>query len=519
MTPPQPVEPSVLAAITMAIGQSLDLDDTLQTALHEVLRVTHAQAGSIYLLDEAANELVTRLHHGWLRPFVAAEPLRVPLQDNLLGRVIRDNTPLLEPSFSAHPAQRPEHFDDESFEALVCAPIHARGRVTGIVSIMSGQPAAFDQASVELLCSVADTIGVALENARLYEESVAAQRRLNAVLQATADGILAIDAQERIQIVNPAAEQLLNVRATDLLQHPVSSAALPTRLRLLALSAMTHADGLRDRSLRMKLEDGRVLSAVVSPVFVDTAEGKEPGGWVLLIQDITHLAEAERARSAFLKAAAHDMRNPLSAATQSLSLVRRLVTTENPSLNEALDIAQSGLGRIQHLIDDLLTLETMQNQSEFSPELMDIGEFAFEISSEARSRAQVRGLHLRTLLAAAIPPVSGDRRILTIAVLHYIDNAVAHAPPGSEITLRFFRERGQLHIEVSDTGPGIHAEAQRRLFERFVPISLSEGSTLGFGLAIVKAAADAHSGSVYVQSSPEAGSTFGLMIPLAPVAT
>ncbi len=517
---PQPTDTSVLAAIAAGLSQSLDLDDTLRAALREVLHVTSAHAGSICLIDETAGDVVMRMHHGWTHQFAADNPVRVPLNNEILGEVIRRDAPLLENQLSAHPAQRPEHFADEQFEAVVIAPMHARGQVTGVVSIMSGQPNAFDHHSVEVLCGVADAVGIALENARLYEDSVAAQRRLNAVLQATADGILAIDASGRVQVVNPAAERMLNARAANLLGQPLVSAALPARLRLLALSAMSASGKSRNRSLRINVEDDRVLSAVVSPVFVDQADGgQERGGWVLLIQDITHLAEAERARSTFLKAAAHDMRNPLSAAVQSLSLVRRLVANENPALDEALDIAQTGMGRIQHLIDDLLTLEMMQNRSEFSAELIDIGEFAFEVSATARRSAEAREIRLRTLLAPAIPPVSADRRILSLGVLHYLENAIAHSPAGSEVTLHFFLARGQLHIEVSDAGPGIPAQEQARLFERFVPVSLTAGSSMGFGLAIVKAAADAHGGSVYVQSSPGEGSTFGMMIPLAHVAS
>ena len=148
-----------------------------------------------------------------------------------------------------------------------------------------------------------------------------------------------------------------------------------------------------------------------------------------------------------------------------------------------------------------------------------MGEFAFELCAEARHRAEARGLALDPWLGPAIPNVLADRHILQMAILHYVDNAVEHAPPGSEINLRLFRDGNHLHIEVTDHGPGIPIEVQSRLFERFVPISLEDGPVTGVGLAIVKAAADAHGGSVFVQSNAHEGCTFGLIIPLTPVAS
>ncbi|MFN8377281.1 MAG: ATP-binding protein [Anaerolineae bacterium] len=512
---------AVLASIASAVSQSLSLDETLHAALAEVLLVIGAQAGGISLVDEGTNELVFRAQQGWRHDFVHQNPVRMPVRNGgMSGEVLSTNRPFVNNDLTGLEPVSVPAFHDENFRSIALAPIHARGRITGILSIMSNEPGAFDQSSVDLLCSIADTIGISLENARLYEESVAAQRRLNAVLKATSDGILATDSADRIQVVNPAAERLLGISASHLLNQPLSSAPFPQRLRFLVLSATQSGGTIRSRALRVTMEERRVLSAVVLPVMVDQPDGSSShGGWLLLLQDITHLAEAEQARSAYLHAAAHDMRNPLSATIQSLALVRRLVHDSTPMLDEMLDIAQTGLGRIDHLIDEMLALEKIQNRSEFMPEWIDMGEFAFELRATALARAESRNLTLRFWLGPAIPNIMADRRILQMAIMHYVENAVEHSPPGSEVGIRMFREGSHIHFEVSDAGPGIPMEVQSRLFERFVPISLEDGPVTGVGLAIVKAAADAHGGSVYVQSSADQGSTFGLIVPLAPVAS
>ncbi len=511
---------AALATIAATVSQSLSLDDTLEAALTEMLRATGAQSGGISLLNEADGDLVLRVQYGFSRAFVHDLSTHSRSQTGLSHQVVVTNAPLVINHLTGREPVAVPRFHDEGFRSLVIAPMHARGRVIGVVSIMSARAEAFDQGVVDLLCGIADTIGIALDNARLYETSVAAERRLNAVVAATTDGVLATNTSGTIVVVNPAASRLLALAAEQMVGQPIASAPLPVRLRLLVLNAMQTPGDLRNRTLRVVLDDERVITAVVSPVFIDRVDGvREHEGWLMVLQDISHLAETERTRSAFLRAAAHDMRNPLSAAIQSLALVRRLVSVTTPSLTEALDIAQSGLSRIDLLIDDLLTLEMIQNRSQFSPEAIDIGEFAFEIGAAARQRAQAHGLQVHITLGTSIPTVIADRRILELGVLQYVDNAIQHAPPDSVLSLRLFRNGQYLHIEVTDQGPGIPLEVQPRLFERFVPVSLTGQAVTGIGLAITKAAVDAHGGSVYVQSNEGDGSTFGLIIPLAPVAS
>ncbi|MBL8147634.1 MAG: GAF domain-containing protein [Anaerolineae bacterium] len=524
MSPSPSIPPSAhlaaLASIASIVSQSLSLDETLQAALIEVLQVIGGQAGGICMVDKAAGDLVLRAHQGWTHDFIGLGPLRGPLDQGLAGEVMRTNAPVVSNQLNGLEAPAMPAFHDEHFLSIALAPMHARGQITGILSIMSREAGAFNQASVDLLASMADITGIALENARLYEESVAAQRRLNAVLMATADGILTTDYAGRIQIVNPAAERLLGTTASQLLNQPLSTAPLPSRLRFLAISATQSGGTLRSRALRVTLDEGRVISAVVLPIIYDQPDGASTrNGWLLLLQDITHLAEAEKARSFYLHAAAHDMRNPLSASIQSLALVRRLVKDPTPVMEEMLEIAQAGLGRIDHLIDEMLALEKIQNRSEFSAEWIEVGEFAFELRATAQALTASRGLSLRFWLGPAIPNILADRRILHMAILHYLENAVENAPAGSEVSVRLYREDNVLHVEVSDIGPSLPIEIQSRLFDRLAPLSLKDGPVTSVGLAIVKAAADAHGGSVYVQSGADEGSTFGLIVPLAPVAS
>jgi two-component system, NtrC family, sensor histidine kinase KinB len=511
-----------LAAInTVAanISQSLDLEYTLETALQVTLDVTNAQAGGISLIDHEAGEVVLRAQRGWLRDFVRENPMRIPMGKGMSWDVITNDHAVVNNNLDETLPLAVPSFHDEKFRSIAMVPMHARGKVIGILSTMSSHPNAFDESSVDLLCGVADTVGVALDNASLYERSVEDQRRLSAVLYSTADGIIATDQTGRVRMVNHAAETLLKLSANDLIGVQLREANLPDKLCQSLLFAISAQAGESSRGFRVSTDDGLMLSVMVSPITVESqvVANTAAEGWVIVLQDVTHLHEAEVTRTRFIKAAAHDMRNPLGAAHHSLNMLRRMLDERDTTVEEVLTIAQTGITRIQGLIDDLLSLELLQSSYEFRTETVDMGEFIYELTAAMRDRMQAKQITLQLEIAERIPPLSIDRRWFTRAVNNYLDNALKYTPEGGKITLRMFVRDDHVHIEVADTGAGIAPDAQARVFERFYR---GEGETslggMGLGLAIVRSVAQAHGGSVYVQSKLGDGSVFGLTIAMKP---
>lgn len=508
---------SAIAAVASSISQSLDLNQTLQTALSAVLTVTGAQAGGISLIDEEAGEVVLRAQQGWHRDFVNENPMRIPLGKGISGRVIATDTVFWSNRLDETEPLAVMRFHDENFRSMAMAPMHARGKVIGILSIMSSKIDSFDESHISVLKSVADTVGVALDNARLYEYSIEDQRRLSAVLQSSADGIIATDQSGRIQMVNHTAELLLETPAAQLTGVPLREAPIIDSVRnslLLATSSRTEAAA---RTFRVSTPSGRVLSVLVSPVYVEqqVLATLETEGWVIVLQDVTLSAEMERARSAFIKAAAHDMRNPLTAAQNAVEMLRRLIQTKDLTLLEVMEIAQTGIGRIQGLIDDLVSIELIQSSYEINLSEVDIGELLYEVTGNMHSQFERRSQQLRLEVTNPIPPLLLDRKWTMRAVQNYLDNAIKHTPPEGVIVLRSYIQEEQLHIEVIDRGEGIPLDAQAHLFERFYRAHKNSGIPgAGLGLAMVKSISEAHGGTVYVQSKPGAGSTFGMTFSL-----
>jgi transcriptional regulator with GAF, ATPase, and Fis domain len=176
-------ELSAVAAVATTISQSLDLGQTLNTALAAVLSVTGAKAGGISMIDEETNEVVLKAQKGWVKDFVYENPMRFPVGKGLSGHVILNDTVFLNNHLDESLPLAVNSFHDEKFRSIVMVPMHARGRVVGILSIMSTIEDAFDEGHVSVMKNVADAVGVALDNARLYETTQEGQRSLSAVLQ------------------------------------------------------------------------------------------------------------------------------------------------------------------------------------------------------------------------------------------------------------------------------------------------------------------------------------------------
>lgn len=509
-----------LAAVNLvasSISQSLDLNQTLETALQAVLNVTGAEAGGISLIDEQAGEVVLRAQRGWMQDFVQARPMRIPLGRGMSGRVIDNDTVVVNNDLDEREQLAVPSFHEERFRSIAMAPMHARGRIIGILSIMSYRAHRFDEADVAVLTSVADTVGVALDNARLFEQSIEIQRQLSAVLESTADGIIATDGYSRIRLVNQAAAHMLDVNPQSLLGVPLREADIEPQVReslLFALSTPRDRFGLNN-FFRVTLQSGLMLSVLVSPISTESQLQGEAlnDGWVIVLQDVTLFRQAETARTRFIQSAAHDMRNPLNAALTSLILLKRKLNLTDQEIWEIIGIAESSISRIQGLIDNLLQLEQMQSSIGFTLSEVNVGEMIEQIAADFTPKCKERRARLEIDYHGTPRMIYADQGRVMRAVQNYLDNALRQTHEGGSIILRVYTNDNMLHIEVQDEGEGIPVEAQARLFERFYRINARESGS-GLGLAVVKAVAEGHGGRVYLQSKPGQGSIFGMTLRL-----
>ena len=240
---------------------------------------------------------------------------------------------------------------------------------------------------------------------------------------------------------------------------------------------------------------------------------------------LDRLETAFRTQQRFVADASHELRTPLAAIRGNVDVLERQLTRTVPPTAARDDMAaavtdiQHESARMARLLDDLLALARGDNATAGSAPKrpLRLDEVARNAVRAGAALPNGRALRLR----AAPVTVVGDGDRLEQLTLILIDNALRHAPDGTDVSVVVARHGEQARLSVEDAGPGIAAEHVPRLFDRFFRVEDDRGRTTGgsgLGLAIARSIAADHGGTIDVDSAPGAGSCFTVRLPLAPAA-
>jgi two-component system phosphate regulon sensor histidine kinase PhoR len=343
-------------------------------------------------------------------------------------------------------------------------------------------------------------------------ESEAQRARLEAVLAAMEEAVLAIDGDERVLLANPGLRELFPSPA------PLEGRPL--------LEAVRHSDVVD--ALRAALCEGaaQVREVAIGPaaerrVRFHAAPFAQPSGRpgaVVVFHDVTELRRVEAIRRDFVANASHELKTPLTAIR---GFAERLAGAEpgDPRAAQSVEVILSNAKRLGALVDDLLELSRIEGGSvPLRLEAVDAAEIARRLLRELEPRLRAGELGAE-VEASSDARAWADRRALEQVLANLLDNAIKYTPAGGHVGVRLRpAPGGRLRIEVADTGIGIPRKDLPRIFERFYRVDPGRSRALGgtgLGLAIVKHWVQALGGQVGVESQPGRGSCFWLELPLA----
>jgi signal transduction histidine kinase len=313
----------------------------------------------------------------------------------------------------------------------------------------------------------------------------------------------------------------------DLLAVPVA-ALLTEPMRAAELAAMVSADGIQISAERAADLLARLEALGLARVagydegearYVATSLGQRAADALLVTDSAVRvgLEELERLRTDLLATVGHELRTPLTAIRTSVGLLL------DPGLEPTDAQRQQLLGtigrsadRMQRLLTELLDLARLRaGRIEMQRSRFDARELAREVAVAIEPMAAVRGQLVRLHLAEEPLPVEGDRRRLEQALLNLAANAQKFSPSGSDISIAVDPAPAGVCWSVTDAGPGIGPDEQARLFERFFVGNSDQARAggAGIGLPTALAIAQAHGGTIEVDSEVGRGSTFRLIVP------
>jgi two-component system phosphate regulon sensor histidine kinase PhoR len=359
-------------------------------------------------------------------------------------------------------------------------------------------------------------------------ELAAEKRELDAVLAGMVEGVLAVDVDERIVLMNEAVGRILGIDPREA-QGRMLWEVVRQREVAETLAAAVRDGAPRSSELRRPGRPrDRVLSLHASPLIEEggvEGDGVTPGaprGAVLVFHDITELRQLEQVRRDFVANASHELKTPLAAIRGLVETILDDEVMEPATQRRFLGSIRAQSERLSDLVEEMLVLSRLEGQGAQLPrEPLDLRGPVADAVEGLKPLARERRQELVLESAGQPVVVLGSHESLRRVATNLIDNALKYSPIGGTVGVHVRAAAGRGVLEVSDCGPGIPVAERERVFERFYRIdkgrSRDSGGT-GLGLAIVKHLVQGLHGEVVVGEAPGGGALLHVELPLAEVA-
>ncbi|MCP4869393.1 MAG: PAS domain-containing protein [Proteobacteria bacterium] len=325
--------------------------------------------------------------------------------------------------------------------------------------------------------------------------------RLRTVLAGIEDGILAITAEQRIALANPAALQLL-----ELAQDP--SDRLLVEVLQVPEAAELLADSREGRSSEVEFDLGaRRLNVRAHPY------GR---GTVLSIRDVTDLRHLERIRRDFVANVSHELRTPVTVISTHAETLLDSALEDPVHARRFVEGIHRHADRLTRLVSDLLDLSRIEaGRRTIEVGEVDVATVVQGVTAGLAASAETRGVELTAEVSPQLR-VAADADALDQVLLNLLENAIKYTPEGGTVDLRVSDQGDVVRFEVVDDGPGVPPKHRARLFERFYRVdkgrSRDAGGT-GLGLSIVKHLVESMVGRVGYEARDPRGSVFWVELP------
>jgi PAS domain S-box-containing protein len=532
-------ELATLNDIAAAVTSSLDPREIYHLVMEKINQFFRVDAGSLLMLDDETGELVfvMTLEEGQEK----LVGLRVPAGAGIVGDVARTQQYAIVHDAESDPRFYRAVSDGIGYNvhSILCVPIVVKGRTIGVIELLNKRTGHFTEEEAIRLTRMAATIGIAIENARLFQQVSTVRDRFEAIVNSTNDGILMADMRGVVVASNPAAAQIFHRSRESLIGCQLDELIDELMSRALVVEEPTWLnEGASHRVIEIELNDGpvRYVRHTTLPV-LDTANMQI--GRLALFEDIAKDRELARLREDYTGMLIHDLRAPLTAIMNGIMMMLRgLGGPVSEQQRELLGIAYQGSQTMLEMVNTLLDISKME-QGRMNLNLEPLSPYALvdEAIERLRASIQQRRINLVQNLAISLPPIEADRDKIVRVLQNLIDNAVKFSPERGMVTIggRYLalasHVAGDVHPDlpfalpemeagewliywVRDEGPGIPPQYHARIFEKFGQVQQQKSRGTGLGLTFCKLAVEAHKGKIWLQSREGLGSTFAFALPV-----
>jgi PAS domain S-box-containing protein len=533
-------ELATLNDIAEAVASSLNTREVYHLVMAKLNEYFRVDAGSILMLDEETEELVfvMTLEAGEEKLF----GVRIPRGKGIVWSVMESQRYDIVNDVQNDPRFLRNVSDSVGYEVrtILCVPILVKGRSIGVIELLNKRDGLFSEEEAQRLTRMAATIGVAIENARLFQTVTTVRDRFEAILNSTNDGILMADMRGAVVTANPEAAELLQLSREELVGRSLDALIAELHAHASAVSAPSWLNDGSSPETVVELDLGGAQRRVVRHYTLPVREtsGAEIGR-LALFQDISKERELARLREDYTGMLVHDLRAPLTAIMNGIMMVKRgLGGPISDQQQELLSIAHQGSQTMLEMVNTLLDISKME-EGRLTLDCEPLSPYALVDQTLDRLRVSAQDQRVRLVqeLPVGLPLVEADREKLVRVLQNLLDNAIKFSPTGGKVALGAAhvqsgrgksQARGKLPpgapalpagewlvVWVRDEGSGIPPQFHDRIFEKFGQVRGGRKVRgTGLGLTFCKLAVEAHGGKVWLQSAEGVGSTFAFALPL-----
>lgn len=496
-------ELETMLRITRNITSSLDLDEVSALTIQEVHASWDIEASSIWLLDEARQDLRVLVNVG--TSFDILSRFRVEVGDGIVGHVVKTGEPLFTNDVENDPLHYREIDEHTGFktQSILCVPLVFNQEVIGALQLLNKRNGEFTVEDVQWASSIATAVAIAVSNARLFRESASRQQLLEATLERNGNPIFITDREGCLLLSNQQARERFGLSegaigrpAAEVVTHEELAAILGQRL---------HERAVAQRR-ELEMDDGSVWLSTMAPI--------PDYGHIMVLQDITYLKELDSAKSNFVATVSHDLRAPLNSISGFATSLAEFGPL-NEKQQEFVERIVHSSERMMNLVSALLDLARVDSKLEQVRETCDTVQIVRSVLTDLQGQAMTRKVELVFEQEEKPAPIVGDPTQLRQAISNLVDNAIKYSESGQTVRVTLSNSDDHVLIRVSDNGPGIPGKDIPHIFEKFYQVKGNRGRNgAGLGLTLVRSIAEAHGGWVSVESEQTKGSTFTIQLPV-----
>lgn len=426
----------------------------------------------------------------------------------------------------------------QNYHGLLCMPLMRKGEIIGGMCIYYKDVHDFEYFEMSLATIVANQAATALANARFFSDLLTERNKTLATIQSLEDGLIMYDPEDKIVLFNPMAENLLQLKAKEVIGKYVDK-KLKEKSTYWKNLFNIHIFAKSDYSCNEYTTMGPkklILEITNSPVY-DSSQKKIGAMQVLrniteekrktmelkkaferIQKQMSELKEMDKMKSEFLSITSHELRTPMTPIKIQLQLLlENYFGKINQKQEHSLRVISRNAKRLNLLIKDILDVSRLESgKMKINPENVQLTDIIPNVIENAESTIKEKQLEVTTKLSK-LPKIFIDKERIGQVITNLLNNAIKFTPNNGKITIETEKSKEHVMVKVSDTGIGIPEESNQKIFQSFVqlePAATRKAGGTGLGLSICEKIIELHNGKIWVESNLGKGSVFYFTLPI-----